>query len=104
VSEDRFTSSNGVNTFVPGKGEVRTDGTSGYQVGGGGEFRIGGRWSVTGEYLFASFDDLKDGTVPSQGPAPPTNPFILVNAAGTDLQRSDRFEFHAVRAGLSYRF
>lgn len=33
-----------------------------------------------------------------------TNPFILVNAAGTDLQRTGKFEFHAARAGLSYRF
>ncbi len=40
----------------------------------------------------------------SQGPAAATNPFILVNASGTDLQRTDRFEFQALRLGLSYRF
>jgi len=37
-----------------------------------------------------------------QGPA--TNPFILVNPAGTNMQRTDKFEFQAVRVGLSYRF
>ena len=102
--DQTFTTSNGVNTFVPGKGETRSEGSWGYQAGGGVELRLGTRWSVTGEYLFTSLDDADEGTVRSQGPAPPTNPFILVNATGTDLQRTDRFEFQAVRVGLSYRF
>ncbi len=37
-------------------------------------------------------------------PAPATNPFILVNAAGTDMQRSSAFQFQAIRVGLSLRF
>ena len=102
--EHLFTTSNGVNTFVPGKDQPRTENSWGYQAGGGLEVRLGGRWSLTGEYLFTSLDDGDEGTVRSQGPAAATNPFILVNASGTDLQRSDRFEFQAVRVGLSYRF
>jgi outer membrane immunogenic protein len=102
--DHRFTTSNGVNTFVPGRDVVRSEQSWGYQAGGGIELRLAGRWSVTGEYLFTSLDDAEDGTVRSQGPAPATNPFILVNGAGTDLRRGDRFAFQAVRAGLSYRF
>lgn len=102
--EHVFTSSNGVNTFVPAKAETLTDGSWGYQLGAGAEWRVGERWSITGEYLFTSLDDRNDSIVRSQGPAPATNPFILVNAAGTDLRRSARFEVQSVRAGLSYRF
>ncbi len=102
--EHVFTSSNGVNTFTPAKGDARRDGAWGYQAGGGVEVRLGGRWSASGEYLFSSLDDNDDGVVRSGGPTAVTNPFILVNAAGTDLRRSDRFDLHSVRLGLSYRF
>ena len=102
--DHQFTSSNGVNTFVPAKDEIRSEMAWGYQAGGGVEVRLGSHWSVTGEYLFTSLDDKEDGTVRSQGPAPATNPFILVNPAGTDLRREDRFEFETLRVGLSYRF
>ena len=102
--DHRFTSSNGVNTFVPAKDTSTSDNSWGYQAGGGVELRLGMRWSVTGEYLFTSFDDRDEATVRTQGPAPATNAFILVNASGTDLQRTERFEFQALRLGLSYRF
>jgi outer membrane immunogenic protein len=99
--EHTFTTSNAVNTFV------RADSPSrawGYQAGGGVEIKVGARISLTGEYLWTSLNDREDGTVRSQGPAPATNPFILVNAGGTDLQRSARFEFHSARAGINFRF
>ncbi len=65
--------------------------------------RLGSRWTVIGEYLYSSFDDFDDGLVRSRGPAPATNPFILTNAAGTDLRRTDRFTMHSLRVGLTYR-
>jgi len=102
--DHRFTSSNGVNTFVPSKDEGRSGSSWGYQAGGGVEVRLGERFSLTGEYLWTSIDDREDSTVRSQGPAPATNPFILVNPGGTDLRRSERFEFHATRVALNYRF
>lgn len=102
--EHLFTTSNGVNAFVPAKDVEHSENSWGYQAGGGVEVRLGARLSVTGEYLFTSLDDGDEGTVRSQGPAPATNPFILVNPSGTDMRRTDRFEFQAVRAGLSYRF
>lgn len=99
--EHRFTTSNAVNKFVRTGDSARA---WGYQAGGGVEVRLGGHWSVTGEYLFTSLDDREESTIRTMGPAPATNPFILVNPAGTDLQRSEKFEFQAVRAGLIYRF
>jgi outer membrane immunogenic protein len=54
--------------------------------------------------LFTSLDDRDEFTVRVQGPAPATNAFILTNPAGTDLRRSDQFEFQKVRVAASYRF
>lgn len=99
-----FTTSNGANTFVPGKDAMRTESSWGYQAGGGVELRVGAHWSLTGEYLYTNIDDRDDAMVRSQGPAPATNPFILVNAAGTDLRPDRRFDVHSLRVGLGYRF
>lgn len=94
-----FSSTNTVNTFVPGDdGKI-----SGYQLGGGLERRMGAM-TVGVEYLYTRLDDDKY-TVRTQGPAPATNPFILTNASGTDLRRSDdKFAFHAIRVTAAYRF
>jgi outer membrane immunogenic protein len=109
--EQRFTTSNTVNTFVRANGggssnddDGPTENVWGYQAGGGLEVAVGSRWSLTGEYLFTSFDNRDVSTIRAQGPAPATNPFVLVNPAGTDLRRVEAFSFQAVRAGLSYRF
>ena len=110
--DQRFTTSNAVNTFVAadddGDDGDNDEGTSesvwGFQAGGGVETRFGARWSVTGEYLFTSLDNREESVIRSQGPAPATNAFILVNPGGTDFQRSAKFEFQALRAGLTYRF
>ncbi|MEO5741881.1 MAG: outer membrane beta-barrel protein [Vicinamibacterales bacterium] len=106
--DEQFTTSNSVNTFVRA-GDIDDDdeGTKsvwGYQAGGGIEIRLGGHWSLGGEYVFTSLDDRNESTIRAQGPAPATNPFILVNASGTDFRRSGSLELQAVRAMLSYRF
>ncbi len=108
--KQRFTTSNAVNTFVLSGDDAADDGLGssqsvwGYQAGAGLEFKFSGRWSMTGEYLFTSLDNREESGIRAQGPAPATNPFILANAAGTNFQRREPFEFHAVRFGLSYRF
>lgn len=109
--EQVFTTSNAVNTFVRTRDDDGADDNEepsasvwGYQAGGGIEFMLGARWSLAGEYLFTSLDDREDSTVRSQGPAPATNAFILVNPAGTDFQRTGKFEFQSARVGLNYRF
>lgn len=103
--EQRFTTSNAVNTFVAvNQGDEERDHIWGYQAGAGLEITIGGPVNVFGEYVFMSLDTREASTMRAQGPAPATNPFILVNARGTDLRRTDRFDVHALRAGISYRF
>ena len=102
--DHQFTTSNTANTFVPSKDAIRSDQGWGYQAGGGVELRLGVHVTLTGEYLFTSISDEEGGTVRSQGPAPATNPFILVNSGGTDLRPADRFDVHAVRVALNYRF
>lgn len=99
--EHTFSTSNTVNTFVSRDTPERA---WGFQAGGGIEVRLASRVSLSGEYLFTRLDDEDDATVRSQGPAPATNPFILVNAQGTDMQRSSAFQFQAIRMGLNLRF
>ncbi len=108
--EQRFTTSNGVNTFVPTDDDMGdadagdSEQVWGYQAGGGLEIKVAERWSLTGEYLFSSLDNRDDSAIRARGPAPATNPFILTNPGGTDFRRSEAFEFQTVRVGLSYRF
>lgn len=107
-----FTSSNMANVFVPVTQEGMADGDGfaresvwGYQAGGGADVRLGSRWVLTAEYLLGYFDNREGSTIRStRGSAPATNPFVLVNPDGTDLQRSDAFRLHTVKVGLGYRF
>jgi opacity protein-like surface antigen len=95
-----FSTSNTVNTFTLRGG----DSVSGYQYGGGAEWRFMPEWTVGFEYLRTTFDD-DSFRVRSGPPAPATNPFILVNAAGTDFRRSDnKFNFGTLRLTMTYRF
>lgn len=104
--DQRFTTSNAVNTFVAvnqdGDGERQA--AAGYQLGGGIEIALGGRMRLFGEYLWTSLDNRDESIVRAQGPAPATNPFILTNASGTDFRRTERFEWQSARAGLTFRF
>ena len=102
-----FSSSNTVNTFVAVNqdGEDGSkQGVSGYQAGGGVEFKFAERLSVMAEYMFTNLDDRDNSIIRAQGPAPATNPFILTNASGTDLRRTDAFQLHSVKVGLNVRF
>jgi len=97
--DHEFSTSNGVNTFT----ETDDGEADGYQYGAGAEWAFTPRWRVGAEYIRTNLDD-GDYTVRASGPAPVDNPFILVNAAGTDFTRSnDEFEFDSVRVTLSYR-
>ncbi len=95
-----FTTSNAANTFV----RRDSDNANGTQFGLGLERQLDGKVRLGLEYLQTRLDD--DGyTVRVQGPAPATNPFILTNAAGTDLRRTeDDMKIHSVRLTASYRF
>ncbi len=98
--DHRFATSNTANTFTQ-KGD---DDTTGYQLGAGAELKVSPRISLGAEYLYTSLED-DDYVVRSGPPAPATNPFLLVNSAGTDLRRSSEdFEFSSVRFTVNYRF
>ena len=97
-----FASSNTANAF-----EVTDRRTSGWghRLGGGIEQKIGDRFSVGALYLYSSIKD-EDGRISvTQGTAPATNPFLLVNPGGTVFQRSDdRFQQHSLKLTASLRF
>lgn len=95
-----FNTTNTANTFVQ-RGGSKADG---YQYGAGYERKLTPDVTVGLEYIYTNLDDDKY-VVRSQGPAAATNPFILVNAAGTDLRRSeDEFKMHSFRVTAAYRF
>lgn len=99
--ETAFTTSNGANAFSNNGG----DSVDGQQYGLGYERRFADSFTVGLEYLLTDIDD--DGYRVRVGPgtAPPTNPFLIVNPAGTELRRSDTdFSFDSLRLTASYRF
>ncbi|GAA4027465.1 outer membrane beta-barrel protein [Sphingomonas rosea] len=94
-----FATSNTANTFVQ-RGDDRN--VTGFRYGAGLEQRFG-NFAIGALYLGTRYDD-SDYRVRSQGPAPATNPFILVNPNGTDFRRSDdKFTVHSFNLTLSYR-
>lgn len=96
-----FATTNTANTFPTGGGGGDADG---YQFGLGVERRVFSNMTVGVEWLRTSLK--ADGLdVRATGPAPATNPFILVNGAGTDFQRSERdLDFDTFRVTAAYRF
>lgn len=100
--ENRFTTSNGVNTFTSTDSD---DDTYGYRAGGGVEHRFEGGLTLGIQYLYTNLED-DDFSVRAGGAnVPVSNPFILANAAGTDLRRSDnRLDWHNVSVTASFRF
>jgi opacity protein-like surface antigen len=98
--ENRFTTSNGVNTFTDSGDSDEV----GLQFGLGYERRFADAFTVGIEYLMSNLAD-DDYRVRAQGPAPATNPFILVNSAGTDFRRSNGdISVSSLRLTLNYRF
>lgn len=96
-----FSTSNGANSFT---GRGNSD-TWGYTVGGGIETKVTKHISVGLEYLYTQLNDDDYTVRVGPGTAPATNPFLLVNAAGTDIRRSDPyFRWHSMRATVNFRF
>lgn len=98
--DHRLVTSNAVNSF-PQRGNDKT--VYGARLGAGLERRIG-RITVGALYLYSDYKD-DNYRVRAAGPAPVTNPFLLVNPNGTDFRRSDeRFRTHSLNATVGYRF
>lgn len=99
--DNSFTSTNTANAFTQ-RGEDRSDGV---QYGLGIERRLVGNFSMGLEYLRTEIDDEDFRVRTSRGTQPATNPFILVNPAGTDFKRSDdEFKVGSVRLTANWRF
>jgi outer membrane immunogenic protein len=101
--EEAYTTTNGVNSFAP---VTNTSDADGFQFGGGLEYAVNDRISLGAEYLYTSLD-VDDPLITRVGPgtAPATNPFLIVNPAGTDNRReSDEFNYHSVRLTVTARF
>lgn len=76
----------------------------GGQVGGGAEVMLTNNISLGMEYLYNSYIDDKYHVEVTQGSALPTNPFLL-NGGGTNMRTSNtNYDFHSLRATLSYQF
>ncbi|MGH8032208.1 MAG: outer membrane protein [Luteimonas sp.] len=96
-----FTTSNAANSFAA-NGD---DKANGYQAGIGFERLVNDHFSVGLEYLYTEVEDDDYTVRVGRGTAPVTNPFLLVNPAGTDMRRSDEdFAYGALKLTATYRF
>lgn len=99
--ENNFTTTNGANSFT----EYGDNDAWGYSAGGGVEQLVGDNFSFGLEYLYTSLKDDDYTVRVGRGTQPLTNPFILVNAAGTDMRRADSdFNTHSMRFTAAFRF
>lgn len=97
----RFSTSNTANSFTPWE----DDSAQGYQVGAGAEMNLSPNWSVGLEYLQTSLEDEESEVDVGPGTAGPTNPFLIVNPAGTFIRRSsDKFEYNTISVTTAWRF
>ncbi|AQR74405.1 outer membrane protein [Sphingomonas sp. LM7] len=99
--KNSFRTNNAANAFLD-NGDSYSWGVAG---GGGIEHKIAPNVSIGLEYLYTRYNDDDYRVRAVQGIASPINPFILFGAPGTEFRRSDpRFESHAARAALIFRF
>ena len=98
-----FETSNAANSFTIDD-EKRN--AWGYTAGGGIEQRVADNFSIGVLYTYTNVNDESPTVAVGPGSAPvTTNPFLLVNPAGTDMRRSDdRFDWHSARVTASLRF
>jgi len=96
-----FDTTNTANAF-----DERRDGKRvwGWQAGGGTEIMVTNNVALGLEYLYNRYDDNKYNVSVTQGTAPATNPFLLASSS-TSIRPSDtKYDFHSLRASLSFRF
>lgn len=101
--DETYSTSNTANSFTPTSGDTDADG---FQIGGGIEKKLTDSFTVGVEYLYSDLD-VNDSLVVRTGPgtAPATNPFLIVNPAGTNqIRSSDSLELHSFRVTAAFRF
>lgn len=95
-----FATNNAANSFTEVRNGKRV---WGWQAGGGAEVMLTDSVSLGLEYLYNRYNDDKYYVAVGTGTAPATNPFVL--AGGANMRPSDtRFDFHSVRAAVSFQF
>jgi len=99
--DNGFATSNGANSFS-------TNGKTsswGYSYGGGTEVKISRNFSLGLEYLYTNYVDDDFVVAVGPGTAAATNPFLLTNAAGTNMKRDDSdFDMHNISLTAAFRF
>ncbi|MDO6415710.1 outer membrane beta-barrel protein [Sphingomonas sp. BIUV-7] len=99
--DNSFRSSNRANAYQ----DLSDDKVMGWRAGGGVEQRVHKNLSIGLQFLHTSLKDDGARLRVSRGAQPVTNPFILVNANGTDFARShSRFVTNNVSATANFRF
>ena len=99
--KNEFRSTNTANAFTLSE----SGDADGVQFGLGVERKIAGNVSLGLEYLRTRIDDEDTRVLTTRGTAPATNPFLLVNANGTDFRRSDeRLDLDTLQLTLNWRF
>lgn len=95
-----FSTTNTANSFTPvNDGKM----VLGWQAGGGAEVLLSRNLSLGIEYLYNRYDDNDYHVAVGNGTAGPTNPFVL--AGGVNMRPSDtRYDYHSLRASMSFRF
>lgn len=101
--ENRFSTTNGANSFTTRVDEETADG---YQYGAGIEWSLAPNLTLVGEYIYTDLEAGDYVVRAGPGTAPATNPFILPpNTAGTDITRSNGdFKAHGFRLGFNVRY
>ena len=106
----RYGTTNNANSFTDQAGNdarqnAYKDDRWGYTFGGGIEQRVAPNFSIGVLYSYTSLKDNDYRLRVGRGGAPANNPFLLVNATGTDIRRShSEFNRHDVSATASFRF
>ena len=100
--EHSFTTSNAANAFAVNDA---SNFQWGYTAGGGVETKVAPNFSIGVLYLYNNLKDEGGDISVTRGNAPATNPFVLTNAGGTTIRRTDdRFDWHSARVTASFRF
>jgi outer membrane immunogenic protein len=99
--DNSFRSSNRANAYQ----DLSDDKVMGWRAGAGVEQRVHKHLSIGLQYLHTSLKDNGARLRVSRGVQPVTNPFILVNATGTDFARTHRrFVTDNISATANFRF
>jgi outer membrane immunogenic protein len=98
--DNDFNTSNTANTFTQNNAKQWAQG---FQLGGGGEYKITDAISLGLEYLYNDVSNGDYSVTVGQGTAGATNPFVLAGGV-TMTPQEKNLSWHALRAVVNFRF